>query len=152
MIMPSRWLKQWLLFSYYKVSDAPGKIDMFLLLKQDETVDGGWRPKNTLKPAAASQDPSVIDTPGHYRRVTLEVWLKLVDLYGLLGYAIAVWGIPVDDMKRWRVFKNPRVIDINALPPPVLNLPEEDKTKPPSAPPSQTKMFMGAKTVARYGQ
>ena len=75
---------------------------MFMLLKQDSSIEGGWRPKKTLKPPVASLDPKIEDTPGHYRRVTLEVWLKLIDLYGLQGYAIAVWGIPVDDLTRYR--------------------------------------------------
>jgi hypothetical protein len=67
MIIPSRWIKQWLLFAHFKVCEAPGKIDMFLLLKADPTVEGGWRPKKTLRPPVASEDPKVEDHPGHYR-------------------------------------------------------------------------------------
>ena len=44
----------------------------------------------------------------------------MVELHGVSGYAIAVRGVPYDDKKRWGVFKDPRVIDINQLPEPVI--------------------------------
>jgi hypothetical protein len=40
------------------------------------------------------------------------VWNALIDLYGINGFAIAVRGIPYDDISRWRVFKNPKFIDV----------------------------------------
>ncbi len=103
MILPSRWVRKWLLFSHIKIGDAPGPIDMWSLLQQDSSVQGGWRPKNTLLP------PSTVfgeERPGHYRlisslhtvtvgdffhrRITLEAWINLVELYGVDGFAIAV--------------------------------------------------------------
>ena len=91
MIIPSRWTKQWILFAVHKVCNAPGKIDMFPLLTQDITAEYGWRPKkNLIKPICAPEDPRVEDTPGHYRRVSFEVWTKLYELYGMNGFAIAV--------------------------------------------------------------
>jgi hypothetical protein len=114
LIIPSRWVRKWLLHAHYKVCDAPGRIDMYPLLQQDDTVEGGWRPKNTLQPPLYSNDPNVEDHPGHYRyfhrcdvlvwvksvhdyvvivacrRISLEAWLRFVDLYNVSGYAIAV--------------------------------------------------------------
>ena len=49
--------------------------------------------------------------PGHYRRITTEAWYLLVDMYGVEGPAIAVYGEPVDDKTRWGIFKDPRHID-----------------------------------------
>ena len=104
---------------------------MYTLLTQDSRVEGGLRPKRTLKGTVThftyslhvvliyillfihttyttilitdiythayiapftSEDPKVPDHPGHYRRVTLQVWIKLIDLYGVDGPAI---GKPV---------------------------------------------------------
>lgn len=136
MIVPSRWINQWLVFAYYKMGPEPGKIPMFTLLKQDASVEGGWRPKNNLLPPESGRVNAGVpgggmteDRPGHYRRISLEAWLKLLDLYGIEGYAIAVRGIPYDDLSRWRVFLNPRIIDINMLPEPELpQVKEEGKT------------------------
>jgi hypothetical protein len=50
-----------------------------------------------------------IPLSGHYRRISFEAWSALVDLYGVDGYALAVRGIPLDDLTRWRVFKNSKV-------------------------------------------
>lgn len=89
--------------------DPPGSIDMLSLLRQDPTVPGGWRPKrNLLSPSTKPGE----ERPGHYRRITLETWTNLIDLYGVDGYAIAVRGYPYDDVGRWRVFKDPHRIDI----------------------------------------
>jgi len=125
MIIPSRWVSQWLVFAYYKMGPEPGKIPMFTLLKQDNSVDGGWRPKsNLLSPENGKLNAGIPnggiteDRPGHYRRVSLEAWLKLLDLYGIEGFAIAVKGVPYDDTSRWRVFKNSRLIDVTLLPDP----------------------------------
>lgn len=78
------------------------------------------RPKKTLKAPCK-------DSPGHYRRISLQVWLKLLDLYGIQGYAIAVRGCPYDDLKRWRIFKDPKIIDIGAFPELKIKPAEEEK-------------------------
>ena len=59
--------------------------------------------------------------------MSLQAWLKIVELYGVTGYALAVRGVPVDDCSRWGVFRDVRVIDINLLPLPVLPVVEEVK-------------------------
>lgn len=65
MIVPSRWIRQWLLFALVKVNDPPGPIDMFSLLKQDSTAgDIGWRPLKTLRPPCSEFGK---EHPGHYR-------------------------------------------------------------------------------------
>eukprot|EP00981_Chlorochromonas_danica_P013237 scaffold5992_cov158-Ochromonas_danica.AAC.3 len=102
--------------------DPPGPIDMLSLLRQDSSAPGGWRPKRNLLPPCTKFGE---ERPGHYRRVSLEAWINLIDLYGVDGYAIAVRGFPYDDVGRWRVFKNPRLIDAKLLPEPVL--PKEEK-------------------------
>jgi hypothetical protein len=124
MIVPSRWLKAWLVFVHFKLGDPPGPIDMFSLLKYDsKTLD--WRPKRNLIKPASNPDPKADAVqPGHYRRISVEAWIKFIDLYGINGYAIAVRGIPYDNIERWRIFLNPRIIDINKLPPPEI---EEEK-------------------------
>ena len=127
MIVPSRWLKAWLTFVHFKLGDPPGPIDMYTLLKYDNyTLD--WRPKRNLIKPASNPDPKAdAAQPGHYRRISVEAWIKFIDLYGINGYAIAVRGIPYDNIDRWRVFLNPRLIDINKLPPPEI---EEEKVPP----------------------
>lgn len=85
-----------------------------------------------------------------FRRITMEAWLKLVDLYGTDGPAIAVVcflcgyivnkncldlrvsyimlfqkGIPYDDKERWRVFHDPSTIDVSLLPEPII--PDEEE-------------------------
>lgn len=130
----------WLLFAHYKlIGDPPGPIDMLSLLKKDSTVPGGWRAKKNLLPPSTKFGE---ERPGHYRRISLEAWIQLVDLYGLDGYALAVVmfpfflqtclplrliefrtlscspmqrGSPFDDTSRWRVFKDPRAIDIVSM-------------------------------------
>lgn len=78
----------WLLFAHYKlIGDPPGPIDMLSLLKKDSTVPGGWRAKKNLLPPSTKFGE---ERPGHYRRISLEAWIQLVDLYGLDGYALAV--------------------------------------------------------------
>jgi hypothetical protein len=125
MIIPSRWIRMWLLFAHFKlIGDPPGPIDMLSLLKKDSTVPGGWRAKKNLLPPSTKFGE---ERPGHYRRISLEAWIQLVDLYGLDGYALAVRGTPFDDTTRWRVFKDPRKIDIRLLPEPILEKEEEKK-------------------------
>ena len=124
MIMPSKWLRSWLIFVHYKLGDPPGPIDMFSLLKYDSRTSD-WRPKkNLIKPASNPHPQADSAQPGHYRRISVEAWIKFIDLYGINGYAIAVRGIPYDTIDRWRVFPNPRLIDINKLPAPEI---EEEK-------------------------
>eukprot|EP01034_Spumella_vulgaris_P025290 gene25290-31728_t len=111
MIIPSRWVRKWLLFCHLKVGEPPGPIDMWSLLKQDPNAEGGtgWRAKNTLLPPSTKFGE---ERPGHYRRISLEAWINLVELYNVDGYALAVRGTPYDDLTRWRVFTNPKIIDI----------------------------------------
>mmetsp|Transcript_14620 Transcript_14620/g.24202 ORF Transcript_14620/g.24202 Transcript_14620/m.24202 type:complete len:202 (+) Transcript_14620:82-687(+) len=109
MIMPSRWLRQWILFAHVKAVNPPGPIDMWPLLKKDPSNPVGWRPLKTLLPPSTEFGE---ERPGHYRRVSFEAWSALVDLYGVNGYALAVRGIPYDELRRWRVFKNPKFVDI----------------------------------------
>mmetsp|Transcript_22786 Transcript_22786/g.20700 ORF Transcript_22786/g.20700 Transcript_22786/m.20700 type:complete len:210 (-) Transcript_22786:33-662(-) len=118
MIIPSRWIRLWLQFAYMKLGEPPGPIDMWPLMQNDPNVPGGWRPKKTLKPPLSKLNE--VEFPGHYRRISLQAWLKFVDLYSIQGYAIAVRGAPYDDLTRWRVFKDPKVIDINLLPEPII--------------------------------
>jgi hypothetical protein len=68
MIIPSRWIKEWLIFTHLKLGEPPGPIDMFSLLQKDLTVEGGWRPKKTLLPPSIQPDPTdPSNHPGHYR-------------------------------------------------------------------------------------
>ena len=83
MIIPSRWVRKWLLFAHLKCGPRPGKIEMDTLLIRDDKnskPDGwdqrfmpyAWRPKNTLQPPT----PKMMEGdshPGHYRRVNMEV-------------------------------------------------------------------------------
>ena len=41
----------------------------------------------------------------------MEAWYLLVDMYGVEGPAIAVYGDPVDDKTRWGIFGDVRNID-----------------------------------------
>lgn len=64
MIIPSRWVRQWLLFAHIKAGNAPGPINMWPLLKEDRTEAGGWRPLKTLLPPSTEFGN---ERPGHYR-------------------------------------------------------------------------------------
>jgi hypothetical protein len=64
MIIPSRWVRKWLLFVHVKIGDPPGPIDMFSLLVQDSKSPTGWRPKRTLLPPSTDFGE---ERPGHYR-------------------------------------------------------------------------------------
>lgn len=128
-IIPSRWVRQWLLFAYHKLeAEPPGPINIGTLIKEDNTVEGGWRPKKTLKPPTRSK----IDTkdyakiefeikPGHFRRVSYEVWTAIINLYGQTEpkFCIAVRGntelTPANDPKRWHIFQHPLSIDVSVL-------------------------------------
>lgn len=127
-IVPSRWIRKWLMFAQLKIQGAiePGRIDMFSLLVADKTAPTGWRPKNTLMPPSNEFGNEFC---GHYRRISLEAWIKILELYDCHGYAIAVRGVPYDDKSRWGLFKNPRLIDVNQLPEPVLPDEEEKEEK-----------------------
>ena len=88
----------------------------------------GWRPKNTLKPPA----PGIKENesfPGHYRRVGMKVWKKLVSIYSVQGYPIAVRGAPYDDMSRWRIFKSTEDVKIDKLPAPKIEEKKDGKDK-----------------------
>ena len=61
--MPARWIRLWLQFTYLKLGEPPGPVDMWSLLKQDDTVEGGWRAKSTLLPPASGEK----EISGHYR-------------------------------------------------------------------------------------
>jgi len=122
MIVPSRWIKKWLLFAHLKLTgEEPGPIDMMSLLVVE--VVGGqkiYRPKSALEPPNFKVDAINPESPGHYRRISLEAWTKLASLYNVSGPAIAVRGVPYDDKSRWRVFTNIRLININELPEPII--------------------------------
>jgi hypothetical protein len=88
MIVPSRWIRQWVTFAHLKTGKEPSKVTMMSLLVADPSVPGGLRPnKNLLAPNA---DETVDDAPGHYRRITYDAWCQLELLYGADGPAIAV--------------------------------------------------------------
>lgn len=156
MIIPSLWVRNWLLFAHFKLrAEAPGPIDISSLIKRDAScVKGdnyatdGWRPKSTLKPPTKTK----LDTgdfakeeyelnPGQYRRVSRDVWDALVDLYGLTQpqFCIAVKGntkkTPASDLKRWRIFDSPCEVREEDLPEPevedaeTLRLEAEHKRK-----------------------
>ena len=40
---------------------------MWSLLKKDETVEGGWRPKKNLKAPIIAEGANGEEHPGHYR-------------------------------------------------------------------------------------
>lgn len=64
MIIPSRWVREWLLFTHFKIGEEPGRISMLTLLKQDKQVPGGWRPKkNLIAPSTKLGE----EKSGHYR-------------------------------------------------------------------------------------
>lgn len=64
MIIPSRWIREWLLFAHFKLRDSPGKINMWSLLKEDA---GTWRPKRNLKAPIIEDGAKGEEHPGHYR-------------------------------------------------------------------------------------
>ncbi len=69
MIMPSRWLRRWLLFIKFRIAEEPGRITMMSLLVEDSSAENGYRPKRTLKPPNYTklEDPNGEEHPGHYR-------------------------------------------------------------------------------------
>lgn len=64
MIVPSRWIRQWLIFTHYKMGEEPGRISMLTLLKQDKNTPGGWRPKKNLQSPCNKLGE---ERSGHYR-------------------------------------------------------------------------------------
>ena len=68
-VVPSRWIRKWIVFCQLRAGDEPGKITMMSLLVNDPHAPGGFRPKNTLKPANAAKldNPNAAEHPGHYR-------------------------------------------------------------------------------------
>jgi hypothetical protein len=89
-IIPSRWLRQWLIFAHLKRGDPPGKIDTRILLTKDKKTPSGWRPKLSLKPPSLAQDKFDESSPGHFRRITLEAWTILVEMYDVEEGAPAI--------------------------------------------------------------
>ena len=73
MIVPSRWIREWLLFAYYKTANEPGPITMSTLL----TADGNnwWRPLKTLRPP--STEPGK-EHPGHYRCEMMMIMMMVI--------------------------------------------------------------------------
>ena len=141
MIIPSRFIRDWLLFAQMKMTNQhPAPIDIASLLKEDPSSACGYRPLKTLRPPEKvvtkdSGDYAKIEyamTPGHYRLITIEAWRRFVTLYGVTepGVMIAVKGnteeSPYTDMSRWRIFPDAmQQIDPNALPSPVVVTAEE---------------------------
>lgn len=136
MIIPSRWIRNWLLFAHLKLaSEPPGPIDIGSLIKKDDSESNpdpsGWRPIKTLTPPTRTKidtgdysKPEFDVKPGQYRRIPRDVWDQLVDMYGLTEpqYCIAVKGntpeTPSSDLSRWRIFTDPHEVDESALPEP----------------------------------
>jgi hypothetical protein len=131
MIIPSRWIRLWLQFAYLKIGNPPGEIDMKSLLVRDPAAPDGWRPKTNLLPPVLKGVGGTEEEehPGHFRRIGLPAWLKLVELYGSNAGALAVRGNPPNDVSRWGYFSNPKVIDINKLQPGKKKVKVEEKKK-----------------------
>ena len=152
-IIPSRWIRNWLIFAHLKLSeDAPGPIDVSTLIKEDENNPGEYRPKKTLEPPSktrveggdfAKQEYDL--QPGHFRRIGLETWGTLISLYGIEEpkFTIAVLGNTkdsrADDVSRWVVFSggDPLKIDKSKLPEPTI----EDKAEEEKQTRRKKKMF-----------
>lgn len=67
MIVPSRWIKEWLMFAHLKIGKEPKKITMRSLLVKDDSAEGGLRPNKTiLRPNAEGTEENE-ESPGHYR-------------------------------------------------------------------------------------
>ncbi len=129
-VIPSRWIRNWLLFAHLKLSgEPPGPIDIGPLIKEDPTAEGGWRPKNTLQPPSRNKietgDYAKLEfdvKPGQYRRIPYQAWEVLVSLYGQTEpkFCIAVKGntepTPASDINRWRIFKHNLNINPAELP------------------------------------
>ena len=143
-IIPSRFIREWLLFAKMKISnEPPNAINIASLLKADLSTESGWRPLKTLRPPERvvtkdSGDYAKVEydvTPGHYRRISLDAWRRFVTLYGIVepGVVIAVKGnteeSPYSDMTRWRIFPDAmQYIDPNALPDAIV-VTKEEKAK-----------------------
>ena len=67
MIVPSRWIKEWLIFAHLKVGKEPKKITMMSLLVTDPAVEGNLRPNRKLMPPNAEGTEEQEESPGHYR-------------------------------------------------------------------------------------
>jgi hypothetical protein len=75
MIVPSRWIRKWLLFAHLKLGEEPGPIDMISLLTKDGS---DWRPKRTLLPPCTKFGE---ERPGHFRYIFFIIVLKFVGNY-----------------------------------------------------------------------
>lgn len=65
-IIPSRWLRQWLLFAHVRQGEEPGKVNTNSLLVKDPASPGGYRPNKNIRPPNSNPDNGE-ETPGHYR-------------------------------------------------------------------------------------
>ena len=152
-IIPSRWVRNWLIFAHLKLSEnAPGPIDLSTLIKDDEKNPGWYRPKKTLQPPSkrrveggdfAKQEYEI--KPGHFRRIGYDTWKSLISLYGIEEpkFTICVLGntkdSSADDTSRWVIFSggDPLKIDKSILPEPII----EDKAAVEEQARRKRKMF-----------
>jgi hypothetical protein len=67
MVVPSRWIKEWLMFVHLKIGKEPKKITMMSLLVSDPTVEGHLRPNRSLLPPNSEGTEGDEEAPGHYR-------------------------------------------------------------------------------------
>jgi hypothetical protein len=75
------------------------------------TDESAWKPGSTLSTCTTSTDP-----PSQWW-VYISIYISLyLHIYMYVPYLHCVWclqrGFPYDDISRWRVFKDPRLIDI----------------------------------------
>lgn len=75
MIVPSRWIKEWLMFAHLKVGKEPKQVTMMSLLVTDPTVPGKLRPNRSLKRPNAEGTSQDEEAPGHYRWGVLQLLL-----------------------------------------------------------------------------
>ena len=68
MVVPSRWIKEWLMFSHLKIGKEPKEITMQSLLVKDPSVPEGLRPNRSLLPPNAEGTEKDAEAPGHYRQ------------------------------------------------------------------------------------
>ena len=108
-------MREWILFAHLRLSEKePNKVNLYNLLTKDKDEALGWRPNLLLEePIAESSDMSIDNRTGHYRAVTLKAFLMFERLYGVKGYPIAVWGQPIHDKSRWRVFPDVDFLENN---------------------------------------
>ena len=67
MIIPSRWIKEWVMFVHLKIGKEPKSITMQSLLVSDPAVEGNLRPNRNLQRPNAEGTEQDEEAPGHYR-------------------------------------------------------------------------------------